>query len=61
MMEPSTSWFGKACDFIRPWDDDNDEGISIPEEQKQAFVKTREVSSETTSLPERLLAMGFIL
>ncbi|KIM41815.1 hypothetical protein M413DRAFT_138529 [Hebeloma cylindrosporum] len=43
MMESSTSWFGKACDFIRPWDDDDDEGISIPEEQKQAFVQTREV------------------
>jgi hypothetical protein len=50
-MESSTSWFGKACDFIRPWEDDDDEGISIPEEQKQAFVQTREVNPKVVSTP----------
>ncbi|KAF8968828.1 hypothetical protein BDZ97DRAFT_1654578 [Flammula alnicola] len=46
-MESSTSWFGKARDFIRPWEDDDDEGVSIPEEQKRAFSQTRDAVCET--------------
>ncbi|KAF9562878.1 hypothetical protein CPC08DRAFT_633569 [Agrocybe pediades] len=37
---PYTSWFGKACDFIRPWEDNDEE--EIPEEQKLAFTRTSE-------------------
>lgn len=40
-VEPPTSWFGKACNLIRPWEDNEDE--DIPEEQKQAYIQTREV------------------
>jgi len=43
LIDSCTSWFGKACDFIRPWEDNDEE--EIPEEQKQAFNKTREVSA----------------
>lgn len=42
-MESSMSWFGRAVEFINPWEDE-DEGVSMPEEQKQAFAQTHDVS-----------------
>lgn len=49
-METSMSWFERARDFVRPWDDDGDQKIdsdwaAVPEEQKQAFAQTQNVSS----------------
>ncbi|PPQ82740.1 hypothetical protein CVT25_009294 [Psilocybe cyanescens] len=44
-VEPPTSWFGKACNLIRPWEDNEDE--DIPEEQKQAYIQTREAVNAT--------------
>ncbi|KAF9481618.1 hypothetical protein BDN70DRAFT_876101 [Pholiota conissans] len=50
-LETSMSWFGKAYDFMRPWDDDgggeDEDGISVPEEQKQAFAETKGAVLET--------------
>ncbi|KDR78325.1 hypothetical protein GALMADRAFT_245445 [Galerina marginata CBS 339.88] len=45
MAEPVTSWFGKACELIRPWEDSDEE--EIPDEQKQAFAQTRDAVGAT--------------
>ena len=39
----SLSWWNPANVFPRPWEDDQDEGTSVPTEQKQVFAQTRDV------------------
>ena len=42
-MESSMSWLGRAVGRMNPWEDEGEE-ISIPEEHKQAFAQTHDVS-----------------
>ena len=39
----SFSWWNPANVFPRPWEDDRDEGASVPTEQKEVFAQTRDV------------------
>ncbi|KAJ3501789.1 hypothetical protein NLJ89_g9182 [Agrocybe chaxingu] len=44
---PSISWLDKAFQFIRPWEDHDEVGAPIPEEQKLVYQQTETAVYET--------------